>query len=102
MGAAVNADPSLISWVIAALLMCGLHRKVRAVFRCMSGLPDAMAGPPLQFSAPDSRGKQWSLPVFYFLIRIAFLFPEIGALVALPFSARRFAVLCRLLRVWSE
>ena len=44
MGAAVNADPSLISWVIAALLMCGFIGK-SAQFPLHVWLPDAMAGP---------------------------------------------------------
>ena len=93
MGAAVNADPSLISWVIAALLMCGFIGK-SAQFPLHVWLPDAMAG-PTPVSALIHAATMVAAGV-YFLIRIAFLFPEsvLGGIAILGTSAAVYAGFC--------
>ena len=93
MGAAVNADPSLISWVIAALLMCGFIGK-SAQFPLHVWLPDAMAG-PTPVSALIHAATMVAAGV-YFLIRIAFLFPEsvLGGIAILGTSVAVYAGFC--------
>ena len=93
MGAAVNADPSLISWVIAALLMCGFIGK-SAQFPLHVWLPDAMAG-PTPVSALIHAATMVAAGV-YFLIRIAFLFPPevLGWIAVLGTSVAVYAGFC--------
>jgi len=93
MGASVNADPSLISWVIAALLMCGFIGK-SAQFPLHVWLPDAMAG-PTPVSALIHAATMVAAGV-YFLIRIAFLFPEsvLGGIAILGTSVAVYAGFC--------
>ena len=93
MGAAVNADPSLISWVIAALLMCGFIGK-SAQFPLHVWLPDAMEG-PTPVSALIHAATMVAAGV-YFLIRIAFLFPEsvLGGIAILGTSVAVYAGFC--------
>ncbi|MDG1241897.1 MAG: NADH-quinone oxidoreductase subunit L [Opitutae bacterium] len=93
MGAAVNADPSLISWVIAALLMCGFIGK-SAQFPLHVWLPDAMAG-PTPVSALIHAATMVAAGV-YFLIRITFLFPEsvLGGIAILGTSVAVYAGFC--------
>ena len=73
MRTAVADNPALINATIAALLMCGFIGK-SAQFPLHVWLPDAMAG-PTPVSALIHAATMVAAGV-YFLIRIAFLFPE--------------------------
>lgn len=73
MRSAVDADPALINWTIAALLMCGFIGK-SAQFPLHVWLPDAMAG-PTPVSALIHAATLVAAGV-YFLVRIEFLFPD--------------------------
>ena len=73
MRQAVETNPALIDWSIAALLMCGFIGK-SAQFPLHVWLPDAMAG-PTPVSALIHAATLVAAGV-YFLIRITFLFPD--------------------------
>ena len=73
MRLAVDINPDLIDWTIAALLMCGFIGK-SAQFPLHVWLPDAMAG-PTPVSALIHAATLVAAGV-YFLIRITFLFPD--------------------------
>lgn len=93
MAAAVAIQPDLINAAIAALLMCGFIGK-SAQFPLHVWLPDAMAG-PTPVSALIHAATMVAAGV-YFLIRIAFLFPEsvLGWIAILGTSVAVYAGFC--------
>ncbi|CAA6679009.1 MULTISPECIES: NADH-quinone oxidoreductase subunit L [unclassified Lentimonas] len=93
MSAAVAVDPGMINAAIAALLMCGFIGK-SAQFPLHVWLPDAMAG-PTPVSALIHAATMVAAGV-YFLIRIAFLFPEsvLGGIAILGTSVAVYAGFC--------
>ena len=93
MSAAVAVDPGMINVAIAALLMCGFIGK-SAQFPLHVWLPDAMAG-PTPVSALIHAATMVAAGV-YFLIRIAFLFPEsvLGGIAILGTSVAVYAGFC--------
>ncbi|HBM85759.1 MAG TPA: NADH-quinone oxidoreductase subunit L [Opitutae bacterium] len=93
MSSAVAINPGLINAAIAALLMCGFIGK-SAQFPLHVWLPDAMAG-PTPVSALIHAATMVAAGV-YFLIRIAFLFPEsvLGGIAILGTSVAVYAGFC--------
>ncbi len=93
MRSAVDANPALIDWSIAALLMCGFIGK-SAQFPLHVWLPDAMAG-PTPVSALIHAATLVAAGV-YFLIRITFLFPEsvLNYIAVLGTGVALYAGLC--------
>ena len=93
MSTAVAVDPGMINVAIAALLMCGFIGK-SAQFPLHVWLPDAMAG-PTPVSALIHAATMVAAGV-YFLIRIAFLFPEsvLGGIAILGTSVAVYAGFC--------
>ncbi len=93
MESAVAINPGLINAAIAALLMCGFIGK-SAQFPLHVWLPDAMAG-PTPVSALIHAATMVAAGV-YFLIRIAFLFPEsvLGGIAILGTSVAVYAGFC--------
>lgn len=91
--AAVSLNPGMINAAIAALLMCGFIGK-SAQFPLHVWLPDAMAG-PTPVSALIHAATMVAAGV-YFLIRIAFLFPEsvLGWIAILGTSVAVYAGFC--------
>ena len=89
----VGGDKAMISAPIAALLMCGFIGK-SAQFPLHVWLPDAMAG-PTPVSALIHAATMVAAGV-YFLIRIAFLFPEsvLGGIAILGTSVAVYAGFC--------